>query len=286
MTLLAWQPVGSTFQASTRYGTAIIARADGVYVWRVEHRVRGIAMRSDDPDAASPPYCDTFEDAEDFLILSLASLAEPPTEDPDNRGHWLSDHKAGLPGQRASLALGERALSIDTDWAFLARLPLIRAVVFAGDDAKAAPGARPTHQAGEREADEHPKWERAGEEWRADTRFGQAVVAPRQGMYAWRIEHPSGAVLPAGVEGYDPADLAFAAPARAREFVTTQLARLADPPTLDTDDEFLLSRYAEADFPFLAFTLDVCAQSLPPETDPVHGRRLDVLKTDLFLKVD
>ncbi|HEY8598861.1 MAG TPA: hypothetical protein VIL85_10555 [Thermomicrobiales bacterium] len=129
MATFSWQQVGDEFHAETRYGTAIIAEHDGVFTWRIEQSERGIAMRSDTV-SSSPPYLDTFDDAERYVLMNLAFLTEPPTVDPNNPREWLADFQNGSAGQRLSLDLGEQALPADTDPTFFVRLRLIRAILY------------------------------------------------------------------------------------------------------------------------------------------------------------
>jgi hypothetical protein len=139
-------------------------------------------------------------------------------------------------------------------------------------------------------------WRQAGTEFRAETRWGTAIISEhRQAPSPWlpakqlvrftaRIEDDSGAMLASSTDSNSPGD--FGEFADAEDFLLLRLAEFgAEPPAIDPDTGVVDLARAEVAYPGLAFTLDYCARHLPPDADPVHLKRLEIIKSLIYDRI-
>jgi hypothetical protein len=139
-------------------------------------------------------------------------------------------------------------------------------------------------------------WQQVGDEFHAETRWGTAIIIERrQTPSPWlaakqlvrftaQIADASGAVLASSTDGYGPDD--FGEFADAEDFLLLRLAEFgSEPPASDPVTGVVGLAEAETAYPGLAFTLDYCARHLPPDADPVHLKRLEIIKSLIYDKI-
>jgi hypothetical protein len=267
----SWSKVGNEAHAETRFGTVSIFEDNGDYLWRIAQPNIGVLIESDKGTYAGPNRLHSFEYAEKLLLINLAFLTEPPTVNPDDPTSWLADSAAEHAGKKHSFALGLRALPQDIDPAITARLRMAWILLF--------------HEDWPLESTADPEqvlpdtslplvWQEQEGVFRAETRFGTAVIERQPGNFDPRIEHPSGAVYSI-LTGRHP-EIYFSTFDKAEEFILDNAERLAKiPPVYPDDHERTLGVGQRGQYSPVFFALDVCAHYLSPDTDQIDIERFD-----------
>jgi hypothetical protein len=281
MAIFTWRRFGNEAHTETRFGTANIVEENGEYSWHLVQPALGISMTSHDR-FATPPFFDSFEEAEKFVLLTLSLLAEPPSVAPRNPRRWLLDSEASYAGMKHSFGLGLLALPSDFDPAIAARLRMAWIVLFHED--------WPLEPMVARESDSPDPisslaWREHDGVFRATTRFGIAVIEQQSGNFNPRIEHPSGATYSI-LTGRHP-DIHFPTFDRAEDFVLDNVQRLAEiPPVYPAEPERTRRIGKPGQYSPVVFALDVCMHSLPPESDPIDVQRFENMKDDMYDHLD